>query len=109
MLPEVYNIKLRGKGVINMPQINFYTYLSQTTWTIIIFYIFYYCMKQYLLPRIFQNIKVKSLVLQNQTPSVRNTVTEAESKDLRSSNVFIKSYNVYNKLLFLQTTNKLKS
>lgn len=42
-----------------MPQINMYTYLSQATWTILLFYIFYYIMKQYILPLIFENIKLK--------------------------------------------------
>lgn len=42
-----------------MPQINVFSYLSQCTWTIILFYIFYYIMKQYLLPFIYENIKLK--------------------------------------------------
>lgn len=46
-----------------MPQINFYTYLSQTTWTIILFSLFYIIMKQYFLPLIFESLKVKTLIL----------------------------------------------
>lgn len=45
-----------------MPQINFYTYLSQTTWTIILFFIFYFIMKQYFLSLIFENIKLKTFM-----------------------------------------------
>ena len=42
-----------------MPQINIYTFLSQTSWTIIIFFIFYYIMKQYLLPIIYEQLQLK--------------------------------------------------
>jgi len=38
-----------------MPQINYYTYLSQCTWTIILFYTFYYIMKQYFIPLLFES------------------------------------------------------
>lgn len=61
-----------------MPQINFYTYLSQTTWLIIIFYLFYYMMKQYLLPAIFENIKLKNLN--------KNTIKSLENNNLVSNN-----------------------
>ena len=37
-----------------MPQINVYTYLSQTTWTIILFIFFYFFIKQFVLPYLFQ-------------------------------------------------------
>lgn len=73
-----------------MPQINFYTYLSQTTWTIIIFYMFYYSMKQYFLPLIFQNLKVKNLILQTQT---KGTLVNSSSSNL------INYYSSYNNLL----------
>lgn len=73
-----------------MPQINFYTYLSQTTWTIIIFYIFYYSMKQYFLPLIFQNLKVKSIILQTQN---KETLVKSSSSILQSY------YYSYNNLL----------
>ncbi|PJF20198.1 ATP synthase F0 subunit 8 (mitochondrion) [Paramicrosporidium saccamoebae] len=43
-----------------MAQCNVYTYLSQTTWTIIIFYFLYYYMKQYILPSIYEQIKLKN-------------------------------------------------
>jgi len=42
-----------------MPQINIYTYLSQTTWTIFLFIIFYINMKQVLLPSLLETIKLK--------------------------------------------------
>jgi len=45
-----------------MPQCNFYTFLSQTTWTIILLLLFYFIMKQYFLPLIFENIKLKYLI-----------------------------------------------
>ena len=46
-----------------MPQLNGYTYLSQTTWTIILLFIFYYSMKAYLLPLLFENSKIKTYLL----------------------------------------------
>lgn len=50
-----------------MPQINAYNYLSITTWVIIIFYIFYYIIKQNILPRILETLKIKVLILSNTT------------------------------------------
>lgn len=43
-----------------MPQINIYTYLSQTSWTIILFIIYYINMKQILIPLLLENIKLKN-------------------------------------------------
>lgn len=59
--------------VIIMPQINFYTYLSQTTWTIILFYVLYYYMKQYILPALYENIKIKNLGKNPESVSTVNT------------------------------------
>jgi F0F1-type ATP synthase membrane subunit b/b' len=55
-----------------MPQINFYTFLSQTTWTIILFYIFYFSMKQYILPLVFENIKLKMLTINSNIDNKNN-------------------------------------
>lgn len=43
-----------------MAQINIYTYLSQTTWTIILFGIYYVIMKQILLPSLLEAILLQS-------------------------------------------------
>lgn len=43
-----------------MPQINIFTYLSQTTWTILLFIIYYINMKQVLLPSLLETIKLKN-------------------------------------------------
>lgn len=50
-----------------MPQINIFTYLSQTTWTILLFIIYYINMKQVLLPSLLETIKLK-----NNYTSVKN-------------------------------------
>lgn len=39
-----------------MPQINIYTYLSQITWTLILFFIILYLMKKIIFPTILENI-----------------------------------------------------
>lgn len=44
-----------------MPQINIFTYLSQTTWTILLFIIYYINMKQYLIPSLLETIKLKNI------------------------------------------------
>lgn len=66
-----------------MPQVNLYTYLTQTTWTILLFFIFYYCMKQYLFPIIYENILLKNLstrqTSKESTPSSRSTLTSYDS------------------------------
>lgn len=67
-----------------MPQLNSHTYLSITTWTIIIFYIFYYIMKQYILPLIYENIKIKKLLGNSNTISsngTSNQMLEPQGKD----------------------------
>ena len=66
-----------------MPQINFYTYLSQTTWIIILFYLFYYLMKQYILPLVYENIKLKNL-------TINKTI---ENKQFNSTSSFNTTYN----------------
>lgn len=43
-----------------MPQINVFTYLSQTSWTIIIFILYYINMKQIIIPSIIEIIKLKN-------------------------------------------------
>lgn len=57
-----------------MPQCNVYTYLSQTTWTIIIFYFLYYSMKQYILPLIFEQIKLKTYTTNSKLTDKTQTV-----------------------------------
>lgn len=44
-----------------MPQINIFTYLSQTTWTILLFILYYINMKQYLIPSLLETIKLKNI------------------------------------------------
>lgn len=44
-----------------MPQLNLYTYLSQVTWLIIIFSIYYYYMKQVVLTSLLEKLKLRSL------------------------------------------------
>lgn len=67
-----------------MPQSNLYTFLSQSTWTIIIFYVLYYLIKQYILPIILENIKIQKYL------STSKNNTELSNK---SSNNFINKYN----------------
>lgn len=43
-----------------MPQINIFTYLSQTTWTILLFVLYYINMKQIILPSLLETIKLKN-------------------------------------------------
>lgn len=52
-----------------MPQINIYTYLSQTTWTLILFVLYYINMKQVLLPSLLETIKIKNNSIQNTSES----------------------------------------
>ena len=52
-----------GMRKIKWKQLNIYTYLSITTWTIMSFFIIYYVMKQYILPLIVENIKFKLFFL----------------------------------------------
>lgn len=42
-----------------MPQINVFTFLSQTSWTFIIFILYYINMKQILIPSLIEMIKLK--------------------------------------------------
>lgn len=44
---------------IKMPQINVFTYLSQTTWTLLIFVLYYINMKQIIIPSLLEIIKLK--------------------------------------------------
>ncbi len=44
-----------------MPQINIFTYLSQTSWTILLFILYYINMKQVLLPSLLETIKLKNI------------------------------------------------
>lgn len=67
-----------------IPQINFYTYLSQTTWLIIIFYIFYYYMKQFFLPSIFENIRLKNIKPENKLS--KSLVSESKNTQLIYNN-----------------------
>ena len=43
-----------------MPQLNLYTYLSQATWLIIIFSVYYIYMKQVVLTTIFEKFNIRS-------------------------------------------------
>lgn len=55
-----------------MPQLNVFTYLSQTTWTMIIFILYYINMKQILIPSLLEMIKLKNnsiLLLSNNNKS----------------------------------------
>lgn len=57
-----------------MPQINAYTYLTQCSWLIILFIIYYIALKQYLLPSLLEKIFVKFLFSSNpSTTNVTNT------------------------------------
>lgn len=51
-----------------MPQINVFTFLSQTSWTILIFILYYINMKQILIPSLIEMIKLKK----NSTVSITN-------------------------------------
>jgi hypothetical protein len=44
-----------------MPQLNLYTYLSQATWLIIIFSVYYIYMKQVVLTSILEKLNLRSL------------------------------------------------
>lgn len=44
-----------------MPQLNLYTYLSQATWLIIIFSVYYIYMKQVVLTSLLEKLKIRSL------------------------------------------------
>lgn len=80
-----------------MPQINLYTYLSSCSWTIILLYTFYYCMKQYFLPRIYESIRIKKLLVNNNI-----TKANAETSNKKSGNGLVGYdyyYNIYNNFL----------
>lgn len=49
-----------------MPQINIFHFLSQTSWTILLFLLFFYTMKQFILPSLLEVIRIKSFLLLNQ-------------------------------------------
>lgn len=57
-----------------MPQINIYTYLSQTTWTLILFVLYYINMKQVLLPSLLETIKIKNNSIQNTSETNTSTL-----------------------------------
>ncbi len=57
-----------------MPQINIYHFLSQTSWTILLFLFFFYLMKQYILPSLLEVIKLKSYILFNTSPKSNFTL-----------------------------------
>jgi len=46
-----------------MPHINTYTYLTQSTWLIILFIIYYKYIKQYILPALLEKIYIKTFIL----------------------------------------------
>jgi len=72
-----------------MPQINVYNYLSQTTWTIILFSLYYYNMKQYLIPSIIEKIKVRiNLLTRVNTGNI--------NKNSRVPNLFINKFDSFN-------------
>lgn len=48
-----------------MPQINIFHFLSQTSWTILLFLLFFYTMKQFILPNLLEVIRIKSFLLLN--------------------------------------------
>lgn len=73
-----------------MPQINFYTYLSQTTWTIILFFFFYFFMKQYFLPLLYENIKLKTLILKYSKTKNQNLLKPLNLKNSYNYNKIIK-------------------
>jgi hypothetical protein len=52
-----------------MPQINVYTYLSQASWVLIIFIIYYINMKQILIPSILEKIRIRYFLFNSQTYS----------------------------------------
>ena len=60
-----------------MAQLNYYTYLSQCTWLIIIFFIYYYNLKQKIFPGLVEKIKVTNFFkdLNTQTKVLNNTKT----------------------------------
>lgn len=62
-----------------MPQSNLYTFLTQTTWLIILFSLFYYIMKQYLLPLIYENIQLKLLISRDSPVKVKTPSTISKS------------------------------
>ena len=58
-----------------MPQLNIYTYLSQATWLIIIFSLYYIYMKQIVLTSIFEKLKLRSSILPSSDSSAQSTNT----------------------------------
>lgn len=55
-----------------MPQLNYYTYLSQCTWTIIIIGILYFILKQFVFTILYENIKLKALILFQEESKVKS-------------------------------------
>lgn len=55
-----------------MPQLNTLNYLTQTTWTIIIFTIYYYIMKKYIIPIIIEKLYLKNKLNTNKTKKEDN-------------------------------------
>lgn len=73
-----------------MPQSNLYTFLSQSTWTIIIFYVLYYLIKQYILPIILENIKIQKYL------STSKNNTELSNKSSNQQHTLLYFINKYN-------------
>ena len=46
-----------------MPQLNLYSYLSQATWLIIIFSVYYIYMKQVVLTSLLEKLKIRETTL----------------------------------------------
>lgn len=71
-----------------MAQINFYTYLSQTTWTIILFFSFYFLMKQYILPFVFENLKIKNKFLALNSEKGQNSTVLPKGQELNFLTIY---------------------
>lgn len=57
-----------------MAQLNYYTYLSQASWLIIIYVLYYYYTKQNIIPRILEKIKIKNYYKQIKKSTIHRTV-----------------------------------
>lgn len=64
-----------------MPQINVYTYLSQASWALIIFIIYYINMKQIILPSILEKIRIRYYLFNSQTNSSFSTNLKTSSNN----------------------------
>lgn len=74
-----------------MPQLNFYTYLSQVSWTILIFVSFFAIMKIYLLPAILESLKLKKYVLKiAMNPIITSNFKTKELEEYKNIEVNIK-------------------